>query len=124
VAKIKIRIPRAATPGAVVDYASSSKAGTVVALMFIIGGLDLLRRGWPGTPGAFTAQRGLAYFGAALAFVLLANFAPTLAEMLLWGIVVLQALNLAPQITAWIKKINAGLASPSFAIPHGPLPTV
>lgn len=112
---IKIRLPGAATPGAAVDYARSSKVGAVVVLMGIIIGLDLLRRGWPATPGAFTQQRALSYFGAAFAFVVLANFAPSLAEMLLWGVVVLMGLNLAPQISAWIRKINAGLAEPAPA---------
>jgi len=120
--KIGIALPRRPTPGAFTDYAASNKVGAIVVLMAIVAGLDLLRRGWPGTPGALTVQRSLSYFGAALAFVLLANFAPSLAEALLWGIVVLEALNLAPQIAGWLKKINAGLATSSFKVPHAALP--
>lgn len=122
---VKVRIPSSATPGAIVDYASSSKTGTVVALFAVIVVLDLVRRGWPGTPGAFTAQRALSLFGIAFAFVLFANFAPALATALLWGIVLLMALNTAPAIAEWFRKINAGLGMPPVAPPiaHGPLPT-
>lgn len=106
---VKIPNARAATPGGFVSYAGDSKVGAVVVLMAIIVGLDLLRHG----SLDITRQRFVAYLGAAFIFVVLANFAPDLAVALLWGIVILQALNLAPQIKTWIDGLTAQLGSPA-----------
>lgn len=110
------------TPGQVTaaargDYGIGGQA-QFLALYGAVVGLDIFRRGGLGN---VDRDRFAGYFGGGFAFMLLAWYQPGLAGVILVGVLIIQLLNVLPDLADWFNRAVVGRLADAGGVPRAPV---